>query len=71
MKGGVLDFKKESRALAQALGDEHGALGDLLNVLDTPELEAQMTDAVELARESHSTVEFQKKRADAARGTLR
>ena len=68
MKGGILDFKKESRELAQLLGSEHAALGELIEVLENPDRAPQIQDMTLRAKEAHEAVSFQKKRTDAARG---
>ena len=68
-KTSVLNFKDESRKFAAALQVEHGALGDLMNIMATPELAPQMAEAVALAQKAWDDVRFQKARTEAARGT--
>ena len=58
---GALNFKDESKKLAQAMGDEHGAVGDWLDDTTSPDLLSEL-------RNAHKAVEFQRARTDAARG---
>ena len=69
-----MNFKKESRKLAEAMGAEHFAMGVILEDIERrrsgsgiPD-DAPDYDIVDAARIAHADVEFQKKRVEAARG---
>jgi hypothetical protein len=71
VKGSTLSFKKESAAFAKALQAEHGALGELLELLREPARASEGfmdSEVVKTAQKAHEAVRFQRTRTEAARG---
>ena len=60
-----MNFRQESRKLADAMGAEHAAMGSLLEVV--PETAANMLE-IQVARKTHEEVRFQRARVEAAFG---
>ena len=67
----TLSFAKESRKLAQALGDEHLVLGELIEDIDKAQIRTLTPNLLEQARSCHEAVRFQRARTDAARGQVK
>ena len=63
-----MNFRQESRKLAEAIGAEHSAVGALLDEMTPGEDRDHQSECVVVLRLAHEAVSFQKKRTDAARG---
>ena len=63
-----MNFRQESRKLAEAMGAEHRLVGELLEEMVPGEDRDCQSECVILLRSAHEAVSFQKKRTDAARG---
>ena len=66
--GGEMSFRQESRKLAEAMGEEHRRVGELLEEMEPGEDRDSQSECVVLLRKAHEAVEFQKKRVQAAQG---
>lgn len=60
-----MNFRQESRKLADAMGAEHAAMGSLLEVVAET---AANTLEIQVARKTHEEVRFQRARVEAAVG---